>query len=232
MHAYLHRHAAQAVVLTLWLSLLVACAPQDTALPEQTREPARTTSTTVRRTTTTRPTATVPPGPIVSVTCPRNETTDGSSYMAYFDGDVDWDQSGFALAKMDYGDGKSYTSPTLEDANKNLLWHRYKETGSFDVRFTVTDLAGHSGTDTCRFVWLNPTVTTRPAPPAPRVTAVAPQGFASSCDPNYTGCVPIDSDVDCAGGSGNGPSYVWGPVRVIGRDIYRLDGDNDGIGCE
>jgi hypothetical protein len=55
---------------------------------------------------------------------------------------------------------------------------------------------------------------------------------ASSCDPNYSGCVPIASDVDCAGGSGNGPAYVQGPVTVIGRDIYGLDADHDGIGCE
>ena len=56
---------------------------------------------------------------------------------------------------------------------------------------------------------------------------------AQSCDPNYTGdCVPVASDVDCAGGSGNGPAYVEGPVRVIGRDIYKLDRDGDGIGCE
>lgn len=54
----------------------------------------------------------------------------------------------------------------------------------------------------------------------------------SNCDPNYSGCVPIASDVDCAGGSGNGPAYVQGPVRVIGRDIYGLDRDGDGIGCE
>jgi len=53
-----------------------------------------------------------------------------------------------------------------------------------------------------------------------------------NCDPNYSPCVPIDSDVDCEGGSGNGPSYVRGPVRVVGRDIYRLDNDHDGIGCE
>jgi resuscitation-promoting factor RpfB len=57
---------------------------------------------------------------------------------------------------------------------------------------------------------------------------------SNDCDPNYSGaCVPIASDVDCAGGSGNGPAYVDGPVRVIGTDIYGLDGnDNDGIGCE
>ena len=54
----------------------------------------------------------------------------------------------------------------------------------------------------------------------------------SQCDPNYSGCVPIASDVDCAGGTGNGPAYVNGPVTVIGQDIYRLDHDKDGIGCE
>jgi hypothetical protein len=39
-------------------------------------------------------------------------------------------------------------------------------------------------------------------------------------------------DVDCAGGSGNGPAYVDGPVKVIGNDIYDLDRDGDGWGCE
>jgi hypothetical protein len=52
------------------------------------------------------------------------------------------------------------------------------------------------------------------------------------CDPNYGGCVPIAYDVDCAGGSGDGPAYVQGPVRVIGDDIYDLDYDNDGWGCD
>jgi len=63
--------------------------------------------------------------------------------------------------------------------------------------------------------------------------AAQQQAQQSSCDPNYTGaCVPIASDVDCAGGSGNGPAYVQGPVRVVGSDIYGLDRDGDGIGCE
>lgn len=53
------------------------------------------------------------------------------------------------------------------------------------------------------------------------------------CDPNYEGaCVPIASDVDCAGGSGNGPEYVQGPVTIVGRDIYDLDRDGDGVACE
>ena len=53
------------------------------------------------------------------------------------------------------------------------------------------------------------------------------------CHPSYEGaCVPVGvEDVDCAGGSGNGPYYV-GRVRVVGPDVYGLDRDGDGIGCE
>jgi len=54
----------------------------------------------------------------------------------------------------------------------------------------------------------------------------------AQCDPNYSGCVPIASDVDCAGGRGNGPEYVKGPIDVIGKDIYGLDRDGNGIACE
>lgn len=55
----------------------------------------------------------------------------------------------------------------------------------------------------------------------------------SDCDPNYTGnCVPIASDVGCAGGKGNGPAYVRGQVYVVGEDVYGLDPDGDGVGCE
>jgi hypothetical protein len=43
--------------------------------------------------------------------------------------------------------------------------------------------------------------------------------------------VPYASDVDCLGGSGDGPEYV-GTVTVIGPDVYDLDRDSDGMGCE
>lgn len=78
-----------------------------------------------------------------------------------------------------------------------------------------------------------PPTTKAPTTKAPATTASV-QPFAGGCDPNYTGaCVPIASDVDCAGGKNNGPAWVEGPVQVVGRDIYGLDGkDNDGIGCE
>lgn len=56
--------------------------------------------------------------------------------------------------------------------------------------------------------------------------------WVDECDPNYSGCVPIASDVDCLGGKGDWPEYISWPVRVIGRDIYKLDRDKDGIACE
>ena len=51
------------------------------------------------------------------------------------------------------------------------------------------------------------------------------------CTPGYSPCIPEGPDVDCAGGSGDGPRYV-GTVRVTGFDPYGLDDDDDGIGCE
>ncbi|RSM74288.1 hypothetical protein DMB66_01400 [Actinoplanes sp. ATCC 53533] len=68
--------------------------------------------------------------------------------------------------------------------------------------------------------------------PVTKVIAVGTKQADDGCDPNYTPCVPIASDVDCAGGSGNGPAYVEGPIRVIGGDPYDLDRDGDGVACD
>jgi hypothetical protein len=72
------------------------------------------------------------------------------------------------------------------------------------------------------------TVVVKPTPPP------APEPDPVGCHTSYSGaCVPIASDVDCAGGSGDGPAYVDGPVYIEGSDPYGLDGyDNDGVGCE
>jgi endonuclease YncB( thermonuclease family) len=67
-----------------------------------------------------------------------------------------------------------------------------------------------------------------------RAAAPKPQPIAGKCHPSYQGaCLdPSLSDYDCAGGSGNGPGYVEGPIRVVGPDEYRLDADGDGVACE
>lgn len=73
---------------------------------------------------------------------------------------------------------------------------------------------------------LPPPATTQPPPP--------PTTPARNCHPSYEGaCLdPTASDYDCAGGSGNGPKYVQGPVKVRPPDPFDLDADADGLGCE
>lgn len=56
-------------------------------------------------------------------------------------------------------------------------------------------------------------------------TTVVPGG---ECHPSYEPCLPIVDDLNC-------PEVVAlgaAPVNVIGPDVYGLDSDNDGIGCE
>lgn len=66
-------------------------------------------------------------------------------------------------------------------------------------------------------------------------TALSASAGRRNCTPGYRPCIPNrPSDVDCHGGGGDGPRYTRPGVeyRVTGSDRYRLDGDNDGIGCE
>jgi endonuclease YncB( thermonuclease family) len=60
----------------------------------------------------------------------------------------------------------------------------------------------------------------------PGLIPLAPTG----CDPSYAGgCVPpYPPDLDCKDIRERGLA----PVRVVGSDPHRLDGDGDGLGCE
>lgn len=56
----------------------------------------------------------------------------------------------------------------------------------------------------------------------------APTTTDGKCDPNYAGCIPIfPPDLNCA----DIKELGLAPVKVIGRDVHRLDADGDGIGC-
>jgi endonuclease YncB( thermonuclease family) len=71
--------------------------------------------------------------------------------------------------------------------------------------------------------------TTGPTTTAPRA------GASGGCHTSYTRtCIPPEvSDADCAGGSGNGPWYVKEEdIGVVGPDVFDLDRDGDGVGCE
>ena len=67
--------------------------------------------------------------------------------------------------------------------------------------------------------------------PAPATTPKAGSGAGGAagkkCEPGYSPCLPIVSDLNCA----DIPDSLK-PIRVTGRDPYRLDGDGDGYGCE
>jgi hypothetical protein len=73
-----------------------------------------------------------------------------------------------------------------------------------------------------------------PPPPSTAPPAPPPTAPARNCHPSYEGdCLKVGiGDYDCAGGSGNGPNYVAGTVRVVGPDEFDLDRDGDGWGCE
>jgi len=64
-------------------------------------------------------------------------------------------------------------------------------------------------------------------------TAATSTASASStgvkCDPNYAGCIPVfPPDVDCTDIKRLGLA----PVKVIGKDVHKLDRDGDGVGCD
>jgi len=56
----------------------------------------------------------------------------------------------------------------------------------------------------------------------------APTTTEGQCDPNYEGCIPLfPPDLNCTDIKRLGLA----PVKVIGKDVHRLDADGDGIGC-
>jgi micrococcal nuclease len=62
----------------------------------------------------------------------------------------------------------------------------------------------------------------------PLVPSPAEPPPSTGCHPSYSPCLPIVGDLDCADVRAMGVA----PVRVLGSDPYRLDGDSDGLGCE
>jgi endonuclease YncB( thermonuclease family) len=74
-----------------------------------------------------------------------------------------------------------------------------------------------------------------PSKPATTGSAGAPKAVGATtspdgkCDPNYQGCIPpYPPDLDCTDIKRMGLA----PVRVVGIDVHKFDGDGDGIGCD
>ena len=132
----------------------------------------------------------------------------------------------------------AYTSSSVDDPNLDVGLTAVATPGANGQKVTRIRVITVDGVEVSREV-IEEVVTVQPVneviavgsrqPPPPPPPAPADNG----CDSNYEGaCVPVSSDVDCAGGSGNGPAYVEGPVWIVGSDIYDLDRDGDGIACD
>jgi hypothetical protein len=138
--------------------------------------------------------------------------------------------------------GIPFESREVEDANLASGARAVTTSGVDGVRVITYEVTYEDGQEVSRtevgnVITVEPvhqvtSIGTYVEPPAPAPAPAAPSS-GGGCDPNYSGaCVPIASDVDCAGGSGNGPAYVSGPVYVVGADIYDLDRDGDGTACD
>jgi beta-lactam-binding protein with PASTA domain len=110
----------------------------------------------------------------------------------------------------------------------------YRSTARYPAG-TVTSQSRTAGADVLPDTSISLVVAKAPPPP-PSTAPPAPPPTAppQKCHPSYEGeCLTVGiGDYDCAGGSGNGPNYVEGTVRVVGPDEFDLDRDGDGLGCE
>jgi hypothetical protein len=143
---------------------------------------------------------------------------------------------------VDVSEAIPFDAVTVDDVGRDIGQDAVTTAGQGGTRVKTYEVTYTDGVETSRSLASEATAT----PPVHQVTSrgtrqpyvapapvTAPAPAAQGCDSNYSGaCVPVASDVDCDGGSGNGPAYVRGPVSVIGYDIYDLDRDGDGIACD
>jgi len=108
---------------------------------------------------------------------------------------------------------KAQWSLTVDQAEHDAL---------VNLLHTCHDIAAPAATAQAPTTTLAPTTTT---------ASIASVGSNAACTPGYDPCIPPGPDVDCAGGKGDGPRYVQGPVAVTGSDPYGLDGNHDGVAC-
>lgn len=203
VRSLVHAISVGSLILVIGLAV-VACAS-----PEVTRSSDGDQPTTEARADESVPTTTsAPPSPVVSVESVAVTEPISFGRVSVEDPAVDA--------------GVTVVTTVGVDGVRTLTYEVVLIDGAESSRELVSDVVTIEPVDEVTSIG-----TYEPPPPPPEPEPQA------GCDSNYDGgCVPVDSDVDCAGGSGNGPSYVRGPVTVVGSDVYGLDRDSDGIGCE
>ena len=158
------------------------------------------------------------------------------------------DRYGRTLAEV-YVDGVSLNERLVADGAAGWYEDFADEDADLAGRLSAAEKAAKASTKGLWSACAAPKPAPTTVPPAPAATvavpttvafaaaapAPAPASSAAGCHSSYEGtCIPPDvSDADCASGTGNGPFYVQeADVRVVGPDVFDLDRDRDGIGCE
>jgi hypothetical protein len=110
---------------------------------------------------------------------------------------------------------------------------RYKSTDQYPAE-TVISQAPKAGAWVLPDTTISLVVAKTPPPPPPSTAPPPSTTTPAQCDPSYPDvCLdPAVEDYDCASGTGNGPGYVEGPIRVRPPDPFDLDREGDGWGCE
>jgi hypothetical protein len=114
--------------------------------------------------------------------------------------------------------------PTLDEGVRRVLTMGVP--GAKRLTYRLTFIGGRQSDK----MLVRSQVTKRPVGMVVAVGTRPPAKPGHDCNANYSGCVPVAVDVDCAGG-GNGPVYLHGAVKVVGIDIYHLDLNSDGRAC-
>jgi hypothetical protein len=115
-----------------------------------------------------------------------------------------------------------FDTQTIDDTSLNKGVTQVAQDGHDGVKTLTYTVTYTNGEETGRDL-VSTDVTTQP------ISKIVHNGThvaqASNCNPNYSGCVPnVSYDLDCAD--------IRHTVLVTGTDVYRLDADHDGYGCE
>jgi hypothetical protein len=119
---------------------------------------------------------------------------------------------------------RSVDDPKMEQDARRVLTKGVAGVRTLTYRVTIT-----GGRQTAKEL-VRSVLTKKPVGMVVAVGTKKPAG-RDDCNANYSDCVPVAVDVDCAGG-GNGPVYQRLPVKVVGIDIYHLDLDGNGEACD
>ncbi len=121
-----------------------------------------------------------------------------------------------------------FTKTTINDANLNQGFTQLRTAGVDGLSTKTYEVTYEDGKQKSKSL-VSDVVTVAPIA---EVTAIGTYVYvppapepSSSCDPNYSPCVPnVSYDLDC-------PDIGFS-VSVIGSDPHGFDRDNDGYGCE